>query len=365
MVLVPFSDRISISQKIESKAEKERLKRLLQSIKPKGFGVIVRTVAEGKKVAELDKDLQGLFNRWVLMCKKIHQAIFPSKVLSEVNRTGAILRDLFNDTFTGIHVDDEGLYEQIAKYVNEIAPEKEGIVKLYRSSIPIFEKFNIERQIKTAFGRTVSMSKGAYLVIEHTEALHVIDVNSGNHSNKAKNQESTALAVNLIAASEIARQLRLRDMGGIIVVDFIDMSNNENRRVLFEHLRKEMEEDRAKHKILPPSKFGLIQITRQRVRPELNIKTQEENPSKEGEIEAPIVLVDKINTELDNIIKENSYKGRIVLNAHPFISAYLTQGFPSIRMNWYLKYKRWVQIMPRDAYSYLEYRFKTKEGTPL
>ena len=182
----------------------------------------MRTVAEGKKVAELDKDLQSLFNRWVLMCRKIQKAVYPSKVMSEVNRTGAILRDLFNDTFTGIHVDNEQLYEQIKKYVQEIAPEKESIVKLYRSSVPIFEKFHIERQIKTAFGRTVSMPKGAYLVIEHTEALHVIDVNSGNHSNKNNDQETTALSVNLIAATEIARQLRLRDMGGIIVVDFID-----------------------------------------------------------------------------------------------------------------------------------------------
>lgn len=365
LVLVPFSDRISISQKIESKAEKERLKRLLQSIKPKGFGVIVRTVAEGKKVAELDKDLQGLFNSWVLMCKKIQKSVFPSKVMSEISRTGAILRDMFNDSFTGIHVDNDLLYEQIVKYVQDIAPGKENIVKHYRSSVPIFEKFNIERQIKTAFGRTVSMSKGAYLVIEHTEALHVIDVNSGNHSNKAADQESTALAVNLIAATEIARQLRLRDMGGIIVVDFIDMSNLDNRKILFDHLRKEMEEDRAKHKILPPSKFGLIQITRQRVRQELNIKTKEENPSKEGEIEAPIVLIDKINTELENIIRERSYKGKIVINTHPFIAAYLTKGFVSIRLKWLFKYKRWIQVMPRDAYSYLEYRFKTKEGTPL
>lgn len=231
--------------------------------------------------------------------------------------------------------------------------------------MPIFEKFHIERQIKTAFGRTVSMPKGAYLVIEHTEALHVIDVNSGNHSNKANDQESTALSVNLIAATEIARQLRLRDMGGIIVVDFIDMSNTDNRRILFDHLRKEMSEDRAKHKVLPPSKFGLIQITRQRVRQELNIKTKEENPSKEGEIEAPIVLIDKINTELESIIKEGTYKGKIVLNAHPFVSAYITKGLMSIRLKWLLKHKRWIQIMPRDAYSYLEYRFKTRAGTPL
>ena len=243
LVLVPFSERISISQKIESKAEKERLKRIVQSIKPKGFGVIIRTVAQDKKVADLDKDLQNSFERWIQMCKKIAQGTFPSKILSEMNRTGALLRDMFDDSFTGIHVDNESLYSQIRDYLQEIAPDKLNIVKLYKSSVPIFEKFHIERQIKTGLGRTVSMTKGAYLVIEHTEALHVIDVNSGNHSNKAENQETTAFEVNLIAATEIARQLRLRDMGGIIVVDFIDMSSGENRQKLFDALREKMKEN--------------------------------------------------------------------------------------------------------------------------
>ncbi|MEE3244617.1 MAG: ribonuclease E/G, partial [Bacteroidota bacterium] len=259
VVLVPFSDRISISQKIESREEKARLKRLMQSIRPKGFGVIVRTVAEGKMVAELDKDLQNLVDRWTAMCKKLHNAHLPSKVLGEMNRASSMLRDLFNDSFTNICVDDETLYYQIKDYLQEIAPNKESIVKLYQNTVPIYEKHGIERQIKTSFGKTVSMSRGAYLVIEHTEALHVIDVNSGNRSSKAKSQEDTALEVNLIAATEIARQLRLRDMGGIIVVDFIDMGKAENRKKLFNHLRDEMSDDRAKHKILPPSKFGLIQ----------------------------------------------------------------------------------------------------------
>lgn len=365
LVLIPFSKRISISQKIELQEEKERLRRLVQSIKPKGFGVIVRTVAEGKKVAELDKDLQNSLSRWTALCKKIYKAHYPSKVLSELNRVSSILRDLFNNTFTGIHVDDEALYYQIKDYVHEIAPEKESIVKLYESSVPIFEKFRIEKQIKTSFGRTVSMSKGAYLVIEHTEALHVIDVNSGNQSNKAKTQEDTALEVNLIAASEIARQLRLRDMGGIIVVDFIDMSSTEHRRKLYEHLKKEMYEDRAKHKILPPSRFGLIQITRQRVRPEMNIKTREENPNANGEVEAPIVVINKIASDLERIIQNDNYKKGIILNAHPFIAAYLTKGFPSIRFKWFLEYKKWIKILPRHAYKYLEYRFKDKSGKPL
>jgi ribonuclease G len=367
LVMVPFSDRVSISQKIESKDEKDRLKRLVRSIKPKGFGVIIRTVAEGKKVAELDRDLQNLFKKWTLMCKKLHNAPHPSKVLVELNRGSSILRDMFNDSFTGIHIDEETLYEQIKDYVQEIAPKKESIVKLYdNNSIPIFEHFGIERQIKTSFGRIATMKKGAYLVIEHTEALHVIDVNSGNRSNKANTQEDTALQVNLASATEVARQLRLRDMGGIIVVDFIDMANPKHRKQLFDHLTEEMKEDRAKHKILPPSKFGLVQITRQRVRPEMEIKTSEPTPSITGkEVEAPIVLIDKITADLEKLLNGPASKNDISLHIHPFIAAYLTCGVPSIRFKWFQKYKRWIKIQPRDAYRYLEYRFKNKEGKTI
>lgn len=365
IVLVPFSDRVSISQKIESKEEKDRLKRLVTSIKPKGFGVIIRTVAQGKKVAELDRDLENLMDRWNAMCKKLRGAHLPSKVLSELNRGASIIRDVFNDSFSSIYIDDETLYLQIKDYVQSIAPNKENIVKFYDSKTPLFEKFGIERQIKTAFGRTVSGSKGTYLVIEHTEALHVIDVNSGNRSNKTNNQEETALEVNLIAASEVARQLRLRDMGGIIVIDFIDMAAAANRKKLFDHMVKEMNEDRAKHKILPPTKFGLIQITRQRVRPEMNIKTREENPNtgETTEVEAPIVLVNKMNDELKSLIKKDSKK--ITLNTHPFIAAFLTKGFPSVRTKWFMEHKKWVTIQPRDAYTYLEYHFVDKDDSKI
>ena len=366
LVMVPFSERVSVSQKIGSKEEKDRLKRLVKSIKPKGFGVIIRTVAEGKKVAELDKDLENLLNKWSAMCKKLYKAPTPSKVLVELNRASSILRDVFNDSFTGIQVDDETLYNQIKDYVLEIDPGKESIVKLYSSSVPIFEKFGIERQIKTSFGRTASMSKGAYLIIEHTEALHVIDVNSGNRSNKAKNQEDTALEVNMLSASEIARQLRLRDMGGIIVIDFIDMVKAPHRRKLFDHLRDEMKDDRAKHKILPPSKFGLVQITRQRVRPEMNIKTTEEDPNRVGlEVEAPIVLIDKIIVDLEKLLKGPKKDSKITLNIHPFIAAYITKGFPSMRSKWFMEHKKWIKIQPRDAYTYLEYRFKDKNGKTI
>ena len=364
IVLVPFSDRVSISQKIESREEKDRLKKLVSSIKPKGFGVIVRTVAEGKKVAELEKDLQTLLDKWSGMCKKLPTAHHPSKVLGELNRASSILRDVFNDTFSGIHIDDEELFQQTKDYVQEIAPSKESIVKYYHhKDTPIFEKYNIERQIKTSFGKTVSMSKGAYLIIEHTEALHVIDVNSGNRSNKAATQEDTAMEVNMIAAGEIARQLRLRDMGGIIVVDFIDMQNPDNRKVLFDFLRDEMADDKAKHKILPPSKFGLVQITRQRVRPEVNIKTREEDPNNENaEIEAPIQIISHIESELENVLKIHK---KVVLNVHPFVAAYLQRGFPSMRSKWLFEHKKWIKIVPRDAYTFLEYHFFDKQGNEV
>jgi len=367
MVLIPFSNRISISQKIEDVNEKKRLKKLVSSIRPKGFGVIIRTVAENQKVASLDSDLQYLLERWENLSRKLKGIDnFPSKILSEINRSSSILRDIFDKSFTGIHVDDKNLKIEIEDYLKKIDPEKSSIVKYYNNHLPIFEKFDIERQIKSSFGKTVSMQKGAYLVIEHTEALHVVDVNSGNRSSKSNNQEETAMEVNLIASTEIARQLKLRDMGGIIVIDFIDLKSSENRKKLFEHLKNEMISDRAKHKILPPSRFGLIQITRQRVRPVMKIKTKEVIPNQNGEVEAPIILIDKINAELSKITKKRRLRAESVyLHLHPFVAAYILEGYPSVRLKWYFKFKRWINIFPRHAYQYLEFKFLDKNRKKL
>ena len=286
--------------------------------------------------------------------------------MGEINRSNAIIRDILNPSFNKIHVDDPGLFEEIKAYLSSVAPDRIDILKQYKSNIPIFENFGIERQIKSLFGINVTMPSGAYLVIEHTEALHVIDVNSGNTGKNQENQEDSALKVNLDSAHEIARQLRLRDMGGIIVVDFIDMANAANRKKLFDHLREEMKNDRAKHKILPPSKFGLIQITRQRVRPEMNIKTKEPNPNLNGEVEAPIVLLDKINADLNKIVNNVKHQNKkIELHIHPFIAAYLNRGFPSIRTQWLFKHKKRVKIIPRDAYQYLHYRFSDQNNKAL
>jgi len=362
LVLVPFSEKVFVSGKIESDTEKSRLKRLAESIKPKHFGLIVRTAAEGKKVAELYKDLENLMSRWEEMSSKVATAKkLPVKVLSEPGRIKAMLRDLLNDDFQSIVVDDKNLYTGIVETVREIYPGKEKIVKYYNDSLPVFEKYGIEKQIKTSFGKTVSLGKGAYLIIEHTEAMHVIDVNSGVSATKDTDQETTALDVNLKAAKEIARQLQLRDMGGIIIVDFIDMKKKENRDKLYKFLKEEMKTDRAKHKILPPTKFGLIQITRQRVRPERKIQTTEPDPSGTGkQVDAPVNLLEKIDTDLKKIIPQT--KGKIIIAVHPFIAAYLTKGFLSWKRKKMLQHRRRLEVQPRHGFRYLEYKFLDKDG---
>ncbi len=358
IVLMPFGDKVSVSQKIESAEERNRLKRLLQSIKPKNYGIIVRTVAEGKRVAELDIELKNLVKKWETIYDKVKGAQAPRLVLQEMDRTSTILRDLLNVSFNNIYVNDEALTREIKGYISTIAPEKQKIVKFYSGKVPIFDHFSIEKQIKALFGKTVSCRNGAYLIIEHTEALHVIDVNSGNRSKSGDNQEANALAVNLIAAQEIARQLRLRDMGGIIVVDFIDMHTQENKQLLYEKMKEFMSEDRTKHNILPLSKFGLMQLTRQRVRPEMNIKTMEKCPVclGTGEINPSILLADEIEDRLRTIKEELNPKS-LTLKAHPYVAAYLSKGLISTGLKWRFKYKCRIRVVPMDSYHYMEYHF--------
>ena len=357
LVLIPFDKSVSISKKISNAEERERLKTLIESIKPEGFGVIIRTVAEGKKVAELHNDMNQLIQKWENTFKNLQKNKVPSKVLSEQDKASSILRDNFNADFVSIICDDEQMGDEMRDYLEVIAPERKNIVQFYDKPIPLMEYYNVEKQLKQSFGKHVNIpsSKGAYLVIEHTEALHVIDVNSGNNISSGNSaSKEHALNVNKMAATEVARQLRLRDMGGIIVVDFIDMINAEHRKELYDHLRLEMERDKARHKILPPSKFGLIQLTRQRTRPEKQIETKEENPNIDGEILAPIVVVERMEEVIRNIIQKE--KGKIFLHVHPFVEAYLTKGLMSIQMKWFMKYKKWVTIIPRDSFKYLEYK---------
>ena len=367
LVLVPFSSTVSVSKKITSSEERKRLLRLIQSIKPENFGVIIRTVAEGKEVAELDKDLRNLVKTWDEGIARLVTANPREKVIGELNKTSSILRDLLNESFDNIQVDDKKIYEEIRTYIQNNAPDKEKIVKLYSGKAKIFEHFGVEKQIKSAFGQTVSLRGGGYLIIEHTEALHVIDVNSGNKSNREQNQETTALSVNLEAAKEIARQLRLRDMGGIIVVDFIDMKGMDNKKLIYTTVKDEMgASDRARHTVLPLSKFGLMQITRERVRPQMNIATKEVCPTCNGtgKITASILVSDQIEKNIEHLFVQQNEK-HLVIALHPYLHAYFTSGFISQRLKWYFRYKRWVTLVKDTSLGMTEFKFLNKDGEEI
>lgn len=359
LVLIPFNDKVSVSSKIKSSEERARLKQLIQSICPKNFGVIVRTVAEGKRVAELDAEMKILFKRWNDSITKVQKAqTLPQLVFEETGRAVAMLRDLFNPTYENIYVNDEEICTSVRHYVSLIAPEKAGIVKRYDGKVPIFDNFDVTKQLKSGFGKTVNYKHGAYMIIEHTEAMHVVDVNSGNRTKKENGQEQNALETNLGAADELARQLRLRDMGGIIVVDFIDMHLAEDRQMLYERMCKNMQKDRARHNILPLSKFGLMQITRQRVRPVMDVKVEETCPTcfGSGKIKSSILFTDQLERKIGYLVNKIGVR-KIYLHVHPYVAAYISKGFLSIKRRWQLKYGFGVSVIPSQKLGFLQYEF--------
>ena len=368
VVLIPFKNEINISKKITSGDERKRLLRLVESIRPKNFGVIVRTVAEGKTVADLHEDIETMSKKWNEMSIALKDATSPRKVLSEMDKTSTMLRDMLNPSFNKIVVTSKEMFDDIRTYISRIAPDKESIVQLYSGKTPLFDQFDITRQIKSTFGKTVNLDSGAYLIIEHTEALHVVDVNSGHKMGNDDNMESNAMKVNMEAAEEIARQLRLRDIGGIIVIDFIDVRNPENKRVLNNAMMNFMKADKARHTILPLSKFGIMQITRQRVKPQINIVTSETCPTCNGTglIGPSILLSDDIEKKLEHLITKQNQK-KITLFVHPYLESYFKQGilFSSIQWKWRRKYGQWVTIDSSESNPINEYHFYDKTGEEI
>jgi len=356
VVVTPFNDIIAVSRKIHSSEERKRLNKIVEAIKPKNFGVIVRTAAEGKNTAELHEDLNMLVESWKNLQHNLKDATAPAKILSEQTKTTSMLRDLLNEDFNRIVVNDKNIFNDTRNYIQKIAPEKKEIVTLYNNGSSIFDHYGVTKQVKASFGKTVNLPSGAYLIIEHTEALHVIDVNSG-YKSVSNNQEMNALETNLEAAAEIARQLRLRDLGGIIVVDFIDMKLPDNKRKLIEAMEEFMKADRAKHAVLPISKFGLMQITRQRMKPEVNINTQEVCPTCNGtgKISSTLVLEDEIEKNLSYLVMQK-HKGLTIV-VHPIIYAYLTKGWISIRRKWSWKYKQKIKLKADNNYYLTEFHF--------
>ena len=362
IVVTPFNNFVNVSRKIHSIEERKRLQRIIESIKPANFGVIVRTAAEGQTTAELHKDLLQIIDSWKAIQFNLKGAQPPTKILAEQNKTTSLLRDLLNKDFNRIIANDSSVVQDAREYIAGIAPGRESIVSQHQNGQTIFDHFGVSKQVKASFGKTVMLDSGGYIIIEHTEALHVIDVNSG-HKFSNENQEATALNTNLEAAREIARQLRLRDIGGIIIVDFIDMKNAEHRREVSMMIEEFMKDDRAKHSVLPLSKFGLLQITRQRLRPEINIATGETCPSCHGtgKVRSSQLLLDDIEKHI-KYLKAN-LNTRLSLHVHPIIKSHLTKGllFNSIFHKWKKKYGAF-NIHEDEGFEFLQYKF-FDEGT--
>lgn len=392
LVLIPYSDKVSVSQKIRNNAERNRLKQLILSIKPKNVTIIVRTSAEGVKVAELDHELRTLVRRWLKAVDNLNNIPTPNSggnrncgnnkkqidqkrlIHEESSRTLSILRDTYNSGFKDIWINDKELVAEVTEYIELIDPGKGNIVKLYdKRQQPIFDHFNISRQIKHLFGTSVTYKQGAYLVIEQTEAMHVIDVNSGNRARGSKQQEDTAIDVNLSAAEEIARQLRLRDLGGIIVIDFIDMNVAANRQKLFEYMNECMKNDRAKHTILPLTKFGLMQITRQRVRQAMRIETEETCPTclGTGKVQPSIFFVDILEQHVKTLTEQNIRKFK--LHVHPYVAAYITVrkggilgiSGRSILTGWKNSYTKNISIQADQSLGMLDFEFYDSDNNEL
>lgn len=356
VVVTPFNDIVAVSRKIHSGEERKRLQKLIEAIKPKNLGVIVRTAAEGKQTAELHEDLLTLEHTWKTIQQNLKGAVAPAKILSEETKTTSILRDLLSADFNRIVVNDKNIFTDARNYILKVAPEKSEIVTFYNNNGAIFDNFGITKQVKASFGKTVNLPSGAYLIIEHTEALHVIDVNSG-YKSVSNNQEQNALETNLEAAEEISRQLRLRDLGGIIIVDFIDMKLPDNRKKLADAMDEFMLADRAKHAVLPITKFGLMQITRQRMKPEMNINTSELCPACEGtgKVSSSLILEDDIEKNLSYLLMQGHKN--LTIEVHPFTYSYLTGGFPSRRWKWAWKYKQKIKVKPNNSFYMTEFKF--------
>ncbi|MBO7331403.1 MAG: ribonuclease E/G, partial [Alistipes sp.] len=366
VVLVPFSTKISISQKIRSNETKKRLRRIAAAVLPKNFGVIIRTAAAEAQDHDIEQDILSLVDRWNKAVSNIRKNQAPALLMSEMSRANTIIRDSLNSTFSQITVNDETMYHEIKNYIKVIDPQLEKIVKLYNGTVPIFDNFDISKQIKSLFAKYVSLKRGAYLIIEHTEAMNVIDVNSGNRTKAEVNQEETALEVNLAAAKEIARQLRLRDLGGIVIIDFIDLHKAQNRQLLFEEMKKLMATDKAKHTILPLTKFGLMQITRQRVRPVAVADVTDVCPTCNGtgRIEPTVLLDRKIENQVQFLAQDRKVK-YIRLRVSPYVASYLKQGFWSLRKQWMWRYKVRIDVVADQSLGMVDVKYLDRQGSAL
>ncbi len=326
LVLLPFDGKVGVSKKLTNFREKRRLRRIVRSILPEGFGAIIRTVAEGKEEQDIKNDLESLINTWHEIEKTVKQERPPAILYKDMATTSSVIRDLFSNEVEHIVVDSKKLFRDIRAYVKWTSPSLLEKIDLFKEHEPIFDKYGVEKEIATALSRKVWLKSGGYIIIDPTEAMVVIDVNSGRYAAK-REQELNSLRTNLEAAREIVRQLRLRDMGGIIVIDFIDLEDDRNKKKVYDELRKEFRHDRAKVTVLPMTEFGLVQITRQRIRQSVLHSFTEPCPTCGGLglVQSKATIIGQIERWIRRF-KSETHEHRLILRVHPSIAEALTEG---------------------------------------
>ncbi|MCO5233074.1 MAG: Rne/Rng family ribonuclease [Chitinophagales bacterium] len=361
VVLTPFANSVGISKKISDSSERQRLTEIIEKLKPKNFGIVVRTNTERLGEDEIQRDIDSLMKKWTKIKEGLVEPKSPRRLLSEMAKSFSLIRDMLNDTYERVICDNAKLFDSIRIYLEEKAPQYADKLELYRGLRPIFDEFDVNRQVKNSFGKNVTMKSGAYLVIEHTEALHVIDVNSGPKINTTADQDTNAFNVNCEAVLEIARQMRMRDIGGIIVVDFIDMKSSDYRNKVLQAMEEAMRSDRARHSLLPISRFGLMEITRQRVRSEISLETEATPKSLANLSDDPNAFIALIEKEIALLKSHDASGNQYNLSVHPYVAAYLRKGWIPKKWQWYLKEKSWIDIIEDSSLALNEFYIINKQ----
>lgn len=361
LVLLPFDGKVGVSKKLTNFREKRRLRRLVRSILPPGFGVIIRTVAQDKDEALLRQDLEGLITTWREIEQTVKAEKPPALLYKDMATTSHVIRDLFTDDVERVITDSKRLFKEISTYVKTVSPHLLEKVELYKQREPIFDGYGIEKEIAACLSPKVWLKSGGYVIIEQTEAMVVVDVNSGRYAAK-REQELNSLRTNLEAAREICRQIRLRDLGGIIVIDFIDLDDERNRKKVYDELRKEFRRDRAKVTVLPMTEIGLAQITRQRIRQNILHSFSEPCPvcGGGGLVQSKPSIVNEIERWIRRF-KSESREFRLNLSVHPTIAGYLTEGTFHRLRKMMLKYRVLVGLEQDAKLPLAEFHFFSRK----
>jgi ribonuclease G len=366
LVLLPFDGKIGVSKKMTSFKEKRRLRRIVKSILPEGFGVIVRTVAAEKDEAILKQDLENLIATWREIEKSVKTEKAPALLYKDMATTSSVIRDLFTEDVERVVVDSKKLHKEIRGYLKGVSPHLIDKIELFKGREPVFDSYGIEKEIAACLSKKVWLKSGGYIIIEQTEAMVVVDVNSGRYAAK-REQEQNSLRTNLEAAREVTRQLRLRDIGGIIVIDFIDLEDERNKKKVYDELRKEFRKDRARVTVLPMTEFGLVQITRQRNRQNILLSFSEPCPvcGGAGIVQSKSAIVNQIERWIRRF-KSETHELRLTLRVTPSLATYLKEGTISRIAKMQFKFLMFVKLEEDNKLSMGEFHFiSPKQGKDI